>query len=299
MENRGCRGYDGPAGRAARRGFTLIELLVVITIIAILAAMLLPVLGRAREGARRALCLSNLKQIGLSFRMYAEDYDGFFPDARGPATGSWYILTYRPFNKLLGKDSTGSLGGVAYTKSTDVFFCPSQKKDTRYMAAARANGYLSPQYQLSYAYFKLYDYSTLAGVSFNIKPNALHPSGYNCITDDDSPLAADRQRPAATLGRGNLAGSPLWMIDNWDNGRTPQNPDAEASGATPVGATLTSDNNHGTAGINMLFVGGNVRWLSAKPVDVSGTRYYVLPMDRNFEGITVNFGRMHNPLIFE
>jgi prepilin-type N-terminal cleavage/methylation domain-containing protein/prepilin-type processing-associated H-X9-DG protein len=62
-----------------RSGFTLVELLVVMAIISVLAAMLLPALTRARESARSVACRSNLKQIGLAFGMYQEDYDEYFP----------------------------------------------------------------------------------------------------------------------------------------------------------------------------------------------------------------------------
>jgi prepilin-type N-terminal cleavage/methylation domain-containing protein/prepilin-type processing-associated H-X9-DG protein len=65
--------------RARKPAFTLIELLVVIAIIAILAAILFPVFAQAREKARQATCISNLKQMGGAFAMYVQDYDNTFP----------------------------------------------------------------------------------------------------------------------------------------------------------------------------------------------------------------------------
>ena len=67
------------AARRKTQGFTLIELLVVIAIIALLAAILFPAFGRARENARRSTCQSNLKQIGLGLMMYVQDYDEMGP----------------------------------------------------------------------------------------------------------------------------------------------------------------------------------------------------------------------------
>ena len=64
-----------------KKGFTLIELLVVIAIIAILAAILFPVFAQAREKARQTSCLSNLKQLGTGYILYADDYDDYPPYA--------------------------------------------------------------------------------------------------------------------------------------------------------------------------------------------------------------------------
>ncbi|MFA0744041.1 MAG: hypothetical protein LASZOEIN_000829, partial [Candidatus Fervidibacter sp.] len=70
---------------AVHSAFTLIELLVVIAIIAILAAILFPVFSRVRDKARQAVCTSNMKNIGMAFQMYAQDYDGKFPTPGGQA----------------------------------------------------------------------------------------------------------------------------------------------------------------------------------------------------------------------
>jgi prepilin-type N-terminal cleavage/methylation domain-containing protein len=114
------------------RGFTLVELLVVIAIIAVLAAMLLPVLARAKEKARTTQCADNLRQWGLTFRMYADDFDDFLP-RRGQGV---QVLTQidRPtdwFNALpvyFGLDSfqmmvSNNATPAAYDHS--VFVCPT------------------------------------------------------------------------------------------------------------------------------------------------------------------------------
>jgi prepilin-type N-terminal cleavage/methylation domain-containing protein/prepilin-type processing-associated H-X9-DG protein len=119
-----------------RSGFTLIELLVVIAIIAILAAILFPVFAQAREKARTASCLSNIKQLTLGMMMYSQDYDERFPEWRwdqnfesswgdkgnvspNNATTIWYYAIY------------------PYVKNGQVYTCPSATTRVRF----RENGW--------------------------------------------------------------------------------------------------------------------------------------------------------------
>ena len=124
-----------------RNGFTLIELLLVVAIIAILAAMLLPALSRAREAARRASCANNMKQMALAFFMYADEHEGRLP--------------HRQVYKLdgsLGKEMifNGPAMIPEYITDVEVVWCPSWAAEAgpleRYDAAKGNNdGIIQPQ----------------------------------------------------------------------------------------------------------------------------------------------------------
>jgi prepilin-type N-terminal cleavage/methylation domain-containing protein/prepilin-type processing-associated H-X9-DG protein len=111
-----------------RRAFTLIELLVVIAIIAILASILFPVFGRARENARRSSCLSNVKQLGLGMMQYMQDFDEVYPTHYN-GTQRWPQMM------------------MPYIKSSQIFSCPSRSDDKyRFTGTNDPTGYTSAGY---------------------------------------------------------------------------------------------------------------------------------------------------------
>ncbi len=119
-------------GNKKRIGFTLIELLVVIAIIAILAAILFPVFARAKAKARAITCLSNVKQLAVSVKMYQSDWDDYFPPIESHDR-TMFVPGYRQYNWFYHSDYDGSSwlvmgtpGGLMcpYVQNYDIIVCP-------------------------------------------------------------------------------------------------------------------------------------------------------------------------------
>ena len=126
-----------------RVGFTLIELLVVVAIIAILAAILFPVFGRVRENARRAACQSNLKQAGLAFLQYTQDYDERLPMVTDGGNAANVDAVWNPYTDF-GFDTVNfampKSSLLPYCKSVQLWICPSDTEGARSGNSYSSNG---------------------------------------------------------------------------------------------------------------------------------------------------------------
>jgi len=168
--------------RSSQVGFTLIELLVVIGIIALLAALLFPVFGKAREKGREATCLSNFQQVAHAFSLYLQDYDETMP----PAQSGVYASTD-------WKDSTLWPQALApFSKSWKIFACPSDPNATdatyRLLRGVPAN---APLQQLEFARASFSDF----GYNFVF---LAPPPGSDGTRPEPTKLAAI-QRPTTTI----------------------------------------------------------------------------------------------------
>lgn len=115
----------GTLSKRRKCGFTLVELLVVIAVIAILAALLLPALGRAKVAANKAVCMNNLRQQGIALAMYVDDF-GAYPQFVVPTPGQWQFWMHRLSDYVKDKWPSNNWIGGAYSSPPvkSVFACP-------------------------------------------------------------------------------------------------------------------------------------------------------------------------------
>lgn len=228
-----------------RRAFTLIELLVVISIIAVLAAILFPVFARARENARRSSCLSNMKQLGLAFMQYTQDYDEQLPingsTSSYPGSSSWDVAI-APYTGV-------KVGGGA---SPAIFRCPSDTAiETKSSYAIPWNGMHAPGSTPTFVF-----------------GTTLKPDGSSYSANFTGVKLASIPHPATTIMLAELPSSlpgipssdPLYVNNSFGNY-------SNSYVTGPVGGTANKQDKSRPGkpihldGWNYLFSDGHVKWM--------------------------------------
>ncbi|MFN7022413.1 MAG: type II secretion system protein [Phycisphaerales bacterium] len=269
-----CAGHSKLAKFRLRTGFTLIELLVVIAIIALLVAILLPALGKAREQSKRVVCLSNVRQMSVAMNFYAKDYRDWFPvqHARSQATlfdqsvgqgqslhggvaGMFSLeqkgdgvslgyggdvaggLPYLPYQGVVGNREPIM---AQYLDGYAVLTCASDRLDRFYSGGATS-------YTAGIVKTPKPPASQTEVVSYNI--SYLYIAGFKT----DEPFLP---KPVPMWGdetNGYDNGTRSWYGDAGD---------ATAAGVRPGSNDYAKDDNHGKEGANFAFTDGHAEFVS-------------------------------------
>ena len=240
-------------------GFTLIELLVVIAIIAILAAILLPVLGQAKERANRAACMSNLHQQGVAFTIYTGDANGKLPDLRyAPFTttpptafGNWPWDISTNFTDAMISDGC----------TRNVFYCPSYE------------GFNCSNTWFYSSTFRILDYVYMVpGAGMNAGGTSEQPYWKtNALAIPGQPLPSSAEVVVDVTIRDTTTGS----FNNISIGGL--------STLTPPILQRTSHmQGSGPAGGNILFVDGHVSWRPWSMMYIKGIPQHWFGNDPDF-----------------
>ncbi len=207
--------------KKVNKGFTLIELLVVIAIIAILASLLLPALARSREQARRSVCISNLKQLGVLLQIYAQDWKGYFPYGKSEKLTDNF--TYPDVNASLAlltgqtDPSTLALDTPPYTTDSKLFVCPSTD-----------------------------DTASLTGFLISPKNNTLYLHGYTCSYAYAYGLNLQTHPDTAIMADRKYIISAEYSYLAWHQSRFNR---------------IVRQDTHSNHGVNVLYIAGNVKWV--------------------------------------
>ena len=232
------------SSRSGKSAFTLIELLVVIAIIAILAAILFPVFARARENARRSSCQSNLKQIGLGFLQYSQDYDEYLVRYQYSYTnGSGGNSQYSWYDPIF-----------PYIKSAQIYNCPSAAFGTPSGAGTKT---FAPITATSYdSFLGMTRLVTGTGTTSNPPSYSANRNYYNRyaggILSTPFPTSADQKLPALPV--------PAETVILHDY----LNLSAATTNGTTLDSALTASPGNGRAYLhldtcNVLFADGHVK----------------------------------------
>ena len=212
-------------------GFTLIELLVVIAIIAILAAILFPVFATAREKARQTSCASNLKQLGVAFLQYEQDYDERFITPAQPSGPKGWAYTVYP-----------------YVKSVGVFACPDDQYVPgagSYTSSYACNPWLVASTNVNYNSQSM-QVNQLNAPTLTVELCEVTGSAFTTSTSDNSALT-DCQ-----TGFGNEYGSTVGLVGG---------PEYTAGETIVTGTTNGFHAARHTMGANWLAFDGHVKYL--------------------------------------
>jgi prepilin-type N-terminal cleavage/methylation domain-containing protein/prepilin-type processing-associated H-X9-DG protein len=251
-----------------KSGFTLIELLVVIAIIALLAAILFPVFARARENARKTSCANNMKQIGLGFAQYIQDFDEqYFVSSpyQGPGTNG---------GPCYGYGWAGAM--MPYVKSTQLYRCPSDSYNSP--GTSTYFGHTDVLLPVSYAYNR--NVAVVAAAADHTAPAktvlSFEARSVAVLTNPNAQNLGDAEwsggcggNEASTAGNGGDGtpgvagtGNDGWIQRNGYARNTMYMGNPLRINSNPISPTEGRHLNGG----NFLFSDGHVKWMSGAKV---------------------------------